>query len=75
MGEEEGDVKRRCHPFLLNLPLIFADSDSNGFTVTKRDEKRKKRFLLQRPLNKIKTPDDKNIPPRRINCGGIPSPS
>lgn len=43
MGEEEGDVKRRCHPFLPNLPLIFADSDSNGFTVTRRDEKRKKK--------------------------------
>lgn len=70
-------MKRSCHPFLLNLPLIFADSDSNGFTVTRRNEtkKGKKRFLLQHPLNKIKTTDDKNIPPRRINCGGIPSPS
>lgn len=47
MGEEEGDVKRSCHPFLLNLPLIFADSDSNGFTVTRRDEnKRKKKIAL-----------------------------
>lgn len=33
-------MKRSCHPFLLNLPLIFADSDSNGFTVTRRNEKK-----------------------------------
>lgn len=37
--------------------------------------KEKKRLLLQRPVNKIKTTDEKNIPPRRNNCGGIPSPS
>lgn len=61
-------MKRSCHPFLLNLPLIFADSDSSGFTVTRRDEKR---FLWQCPLNKIKTSDDKSIPPCRSN-GGIP---
>lgn len=49
MGEEEGDVKRSCHPFLLNLPLIFAASDSNGFTVTRRDEKKKKKFSCSVP--------------------------
>lgn len=73
-------MKRSCHPFLLNLPLMVAGSASNGFTVTRRDEKngkkKKKRFFfLQRSLNKIKTADDKSIPPRRINRGGIPSPS
>lgn len=58
-------MKRSCHPFLLNFVVDIADSASNGFTVTRHDEK--KRFLLQRPLNKITTTDNKNIPPRRIN--------
>lgn len=49
MGEEEGDAKRSCHPFLLNLPLIFAASDSNGFTVTRRDEKKEKKFSCSVP--------------------------
>lgn len=39
MGEEKGEVKRSCHPFLLNLSLIFADSVSTGFTVMSHVEK------------------------------------
>lgn len=63
MDEEEGEAKRTSHPFLLNLPLIFADSESCGFTVMTHVEKK---LSLQCPLNGIKATVDESIPPCRI---------
>lgn len=55
------------HPFLLNLPLIFADSESCGFTVMtlveKKSKKTPKNLSLHCPLNGIKATVDKSIPP------------
>lgn len=39
MDEEEGEARRTSHSFLLNLPLIFAESESCGFTVMTHLEK------------------------------------
>lgn len=63
MDEEEGEAKRTSHTFLLNLPLIFADSESCGFTVMTHVEKK---LSLQCPLNGIKATVDESIPPCRI---------
>lgn len=36
---------KSCHPFLLNFVVDIADSASNGFTVTRHDEKKRKKKI------------------------------
>lgn len=41
MGEKEREKKKKTSAILLNLPLIFSDFVSCGFTVTIHLEKKK----------------------------------